>query len=94
MEDGGWALAGEEVMLVDQSSATESLPGEPISHTQAVNRSHSDMVKFGSKDVLYHIVLSYLRPFADEALEVIRARFPEQQGEAPVKTTHHLPVFC
>ncbi|KAI9778532.1 MAG: hypothetical protein M1839_008063 [Geoglossum umbratile] len=80
MEDGGWALVGEKVMLVDQSSATESLPGEPISHTQAVNRSHSDMVKFSSKDALYQIVLSYLQPFADEALEVIRARFPEQQG--------------
>ena len=83
MEDGRWALAGENVRLVDQSSATESLPLEPISHTQAVNRNHSEMVKFSSKDTLYQIVLSYLDPFAEEALEAIHARFSEPQGISP-----------
>ena len=65
-------------MLVSSSSATHGRPWENDPHfNQAIDRSHSDLVKYSRKDQEYHIVLEYLRDASRSAERVIRFRFPE-----------------
>ncbi|KAL8878972.1 MAG: hypothetical protein Q9198_003325 [Flavoplaca austrocitrina] len=74
--DGVWSMTGPLSVLVDASSATHGRPGEDQAHhIQALNRNHSEMVKFGRKDVDYDIVLGFLKEFAKSASDIIRARF-------------------
>ncbi len=68
-------------MLVNESSATHGRPGEDLAHhVQAINRSHSDMVKFGRHDQEYQVVLGFLLDFIDDATEVITKRFRRNDG--------------
>lgn len=69
-------MTGPPSVLVDASSATHGRPGEDqVHHIHPLNRNHSEMVKFGRKDVEYGIVLGFLEEFAKSASDVIRARF-------------------
>ncbi|KAI9776530.1 MAG: hypothetical protein M1839_009511 [Geoglossum umbratile] len=74
--DGEWERTGEHVRLVDQSSATGSLPMEPFCSTQAINRNHSEMVKFSAQDIYYNNVLYHLYEFKD-ATTVVELRFSD-----------------
>ncbi len=83
MEDGSWAVRGPPVVLVNESSATHGRPGENLAHmVQAINSTHSDMVKFGRRDHAYHIVLGFLLDFVDSAGEVIKKRFHHVDGRS------------
>ena len=79
-------MSGPPAVLVNASSATHSRPGEDQAHDiHAVNRNHSEMVKFGHRDVDYTIVLGFLEEFAVSATDIIEARFlgEKRGGTAP-----------
>ena len=74
-------MTGKLSVLVGSASATHSRPwelGEP--YVQAINRSHSKLVKFAKQDEDYEVVLNHLRRFSRVAVDVIRERFKEVQG--------------
>ena len=69
-------MSGPPAVLVNASSATHSRPGEDQAHDiHAVNRTHSEMMKFSRKDVDYNIVAGFLDEFAISAPDIIEARF-------------------
>jgi hypothetical protein len=71
-------MKGDTAVLVSSSSATHGRPWETDArYSQAVNRNHSDLVKFSMKDQDYIIVLEHLRESSRSAERVIRFRFPE-----------------
>lgn len=73
-------MSGPPAVLVNASSATHSRPGEDQAHDiHAINRSHSEMVKFSRKDVDYNIVLGFLKEFLISAPDIIEARFREER---------------
>ena len=71
-------MEGDTAVLVSSSSATHGRPWETDArYSQAVNRNHSDLVKYSMKDQDYIIVLEHLRESSRSAERVIRFRFPE-----------------
>jgi hypothetical protein len=86
-------MKGDTAVLVSSSSATHGRPWETgTQYSQAVNRNHSDLVKYSRGDQDYIIVLEYLRESSRSAERVIRFRFPElapsreSQSASPKKT--------
>ncbi len=74
-------MTGSPVVLVNESSATHGRPSEDQAHiVQAINRTHSDMVKFGRRDEAYKLVTGFLQEFAESAAAVIEARFRIADG--------------
>ncbi len=87
--EGKWARTGPCVVLVNETSATHSRPGEDLAHNvQAIDRTHSDMVKFSRRDEAYNLVLSFIQEFADAATAVVEARFRAKQGIRPLLLTY------
>jgi protein SERAC1 len=71
-----WSMTGKPTVLVDSASATHSRPWElEDRYVQAINRSHSDLVKFTKQDEDYEVVLHHLRRFSSVAVNVVRDRF-------------------
>lgn len=69
-------MNGPPAVLVNASSATHSRPGEDEPHNiHAINRNHSEIVKFAPKDLEYDIVLGYLHEYVAVAAASIQARF-------------------
>lgn len=69
-------MTGPPTILVAESSATHGRPGEDKAHNvQAINRTHSELVKYRRGDQDYLVVLDLLRVFAASAVEVIQTRF-------------------
>jgi hypothetical protein len=73
-------MTGDPEVLVDSSSATQSRgqwESEPYYH-QAINRSHSELVKFSSRyDEYYKLVVGRLEALAEGAESTVRKRFPD-----------------
>ncbi|KAF2193038.1 hypothetical protein K469DRAFT_551882 [Zopfia rhizophila CBS 207.26] len=68
---GNWSMNGPEAFLVTKSSATHCRSWEDgPEHICAVNRTHSDMVKFRQQDHEYEKVLQRLKGLARRALTV------------------------
>ncbi|KAI9760710.1 MAG: hypothetical protein M1840_002218 [Geoglossum simile] len=83
---GKWSMKGKPEILVDSFSATHGRSWEDQpQYIQAINRDHSNLVKFGVHDAVYYRVRDQLREFADVAVNQIRARFSEGLGEGLVK---------
>ena len=83
-------MSGPPAVLVSASSATHSRPGEDQAHDiHAINRSHSEMVKYSRRDVDYNIVLGFLEEFSISAPDIIEARFREGRRGGTV-----LRFFC
>lgn len=62
--------------MVNEASATHSRPGENEAHDiQAINSTHSEMVKFGVRDPNYNLVVGFLQQFAASAPKTVKARF-------------------
>lgn len=65
-------MTGRRTVLVDSSSATHGRSWEiEAHHIQALNRTHSEMVKFSSNDGDYDRVLAVLRRMASAAVLAI-----------------------
>ncbi len=74
-------MTGSPVVLVNESSATHGRPGEDQAHNvQAINRTHSDMVKFGRRDETYKLVAGFLHEFAESTAAVNEVRFRAADG--------------
>jgi hypothetical protein len=68
-------MSGEPAILVGISSATHGRPWEHEAHyIQAINRTHSDLVKFSYHDVVYDKILDQMKDFTKDAIEVVQAR--------------------
>lgn len=79
--EGRWKMKGERVVLVGQSSATHGRPWENLAHhIQAINRSHSNLVKFSPNDEVYDRILVRLKEFAEDSVKVIELRFADKAG--------------
>jgi hypothetical protein len=67
--DGKWQMKGPPAVLVNKSSATHCRPWENgPEHICPINRTHSDMVKFGLYDHEYEKVLARIQGVARRAL--------------------------
>jgi protein SERAC1 len=74
-------MKGVPTVLVQSSSATHSRPWEnEACHIQALNKTHSDLVKYSRHDGDYYRVLSLLQGFTRSAVAVIRDRFVMENG--------------
>lgn len=69
-------MTGQPTVLVDSASATHGRPWElEDRYVQAINRNHSDLVKFAKQDEDYEVVLHYLQKFCSVAVDIVRERF-------------------
>lgn len=68
-------MAGPVAVLVSKSSATHCRPWENgQQYICAINRTHSEIVKFGSEDSEYEKVLGRLQSLVREARKAQEAR--------------------
>ncbi|KAF1953686.1 hypothetical protein CC80DRAFT_537276 [Byssothecium circinans] len=73
---GRWRMDGPLAVLVDVNSATQGRSWEnTVRFIEAINRDHSNLVKFHRNDEDYERVLGHLRRFAQQATVVIPKRF-------------------
>jgi protein SERAC1 len=76
-------MTGKPTVLVDSASATHSRPWElEDRYVHAINKSHSDLVKFTKQDEDYEVVLHHLRRFSNAAVDVVRDRFKGDSGSS------------
>ncbi|PON24619.1 hypothetical protein TGAM01_v206549 [Trichoderma gamsii] len=67
-EKGNWEMTGTAAVLVSKSSATHSRPWETgQQYICAINRTHSEMVKFSSEDSEYEKVVGRIQSLVREA---------------------------
>lgn len=67
---GNWSMKGEAAVLVSKTSATHCRPWEDgPQHICAIDRTHSEMVKFGPEDVEYDKVLGRIESLVRGALK-------------------------
>ncbi|RDL34402.1 uncharacterized protein BP5553_07530 [Venustampulla echinocandica] len=63
-----WYMDGPRAILVGSASATHGRPWENEAHdVQAINRDHSQLVKFKANDEVYERVLGTVKDFVKEA---------------------------
>ncbi|TAQ83163.1 hypothetical protein B7494_g8512 [Chlorociboria aeruginascens] len=68
-----WSMEGSHVILVGSASATHGRPWEnQAHHVQAINRDHSQLVKFKANDEVYYRILGTLKEFVKKAFEMKR----------------------
>lgn len=72
-DNGDWSMSGPRAVLVTKSSATHCRPWETgPEHICAIQRSHSDMVKFGPQDDEYDKAVGVISSLARRALKARR----------------------
>ncbi|OBT66968.1 hypothetical protein VE03_04238 [Pseudogymnoascus sp. 23342-1-I1] len=70
---GNWRMEGPYAILVGQASATHGRPWEnEAHHIQAINRAHSQLVKFRANDEVYRRILGTIKEFAKQAVIMTR----------------------
>ncbi|RDW82749.1 hypothetical protein BP6252_03861 [Coleophoma cylindrospora] len=75
-KNGKLSMTGRATILVGSSSATHGRSWESQAHhIQAINRNHSDLVKFRNTDEVYSTVLAKIKSFTTEASKM---RFPRR----------------
>lgn len=66
-------MKGPDAILVAQASATHGRSWEnEAHHIQAINRTHSQLVKFRAHDEVYKRILGTLKDFAKQAAAMTR----------------------
>ncbi|KAI9741362.1 MAG: hypothetical protein M1834_003079 [Cirrosporium novae-zelandiae] len=74
--NGIWNMTGPPVILVDRVSATHGRAWEVGSYyTQAIRKTHSDLVKFAKFEETYYSVLDQLRDLTHHAESVVQRRW-------------------
>lgn len=67
-------MKGPDAILVGQASATHGRSWEnKAHHIQAINRDHSQLVKFRANDDIYRRILGTLKEFSKQAFAMKRA---------------------
>ena len=73
--NGHWEMSGPLTVLVDMYSATQgSLRERGEGYVEAINRNHSELVKFRRNDEDYERVLSLLKRMTHRAMVEIPKR--------------------
>ncbi|KEY73844.1 hypothetical protein S7711_10154 [Stachybotrys chartarum IBT 7711] len=97
--EGIWRINGPNAVLVTKLSATHGRYWEDgQEHICAIDRTHSEMIKFGPQDHEYEKVLQRLVGVAQRALLAPRRRGrdshmkPHMQAESGYKTHYHIPL--
>lgn len=68
-------MKGPDAILVAQASATHNRSWEnKAHHIQAINRDHSQLVKFRANDEAYRRILGTLKEFTKQASTMRRGR--------------------
>lgn len=66
-------MNGPDTILVGQASATHGRSWEnKAHHIQAINRTHSQLVKFRANDEVYRRILGTLKEFTKQAATMTR----------------------
>lgn len=74
-------MQGHYAVLVDRSSATHGRPWENEEHhIHAIERDHSNLVKFCYRDEVYDGIREHLQGFAMDAVKVNKLRLANQFG--------------
>jgi len=74
-------MKGPLTVLVDSSSATHGRHWETETyHVQAINRNHSDLVKFSVHDPDYDRVLAVLKRLVSKAVKAIPRGLAPAEG--------------
>ena len=74
-------MKGDPVVLVDSVSAIHGRPNETQPHNiHALDKTHSDLVKFASHDEEYQVVLNVLHRQASAAVKAIPQRMIDLEG--------------
>jgi hypothetical protein len=74
--NGKLAMNGDPIVLVDKDSATHSRPWEMDPRfIIAVDRSHSDLVKFERYSDDYEHVLACIRLLLENSADIVSRRF-------------------
>ena len=81
-------MAGERKLLVGPFSAKHPRPWEPELHHEALNRTHSDLVKFSVGDVDYERVLSRLSEITSKARTILLSRYLRQGRMLPYSSLY------
>jgi len=82
--DGRWAVNGPSQYLVERHSAIDCWAPGPRHIHMAIDRTHSDLVKFvGPYDTYYLELAGKLRPFWSNAVPDVRCRFGTGIRAAP-----------
>ncbi|KAL6790837.1 hypothetical protein J3E68DRAFT_443089, partial [Trichoderma sp. SZMC 28012] len=81
-ERGKWKIAGPAAVLVSKSSATQCLGGRTgPQYICAIDRTHSEMVKFGPEDDAYEQARGRIQSLARDALnETLRYSIRQKQA--------------
>lgn len=73
-------MTGDPIILVDKDSATHSRPWETDSRfIIAVDRSHSDLVKFERYSDDYERVLACIRLLLENSADIVSHRFNDHR---------------
>ncbi|KAF3057728.1 Ankyrin repeat domain-containing protein 50 [Trichoderma lentiforme] len=76
-KSGKWTMLGEPAVLVSKASATHCRPWEDgPEHICAINRTHSEMVKFSQEDSEYEKVLGRIKSLTRRAIKTRRKQIP------------------
>lgn len=66
-------MEGPDAILVGQASATHGRSWEnKAHHIQAINRDHSQLIKFRANDEVYRRILGTLKEFTEQAVAMTR----------------------
>ncbi|KAH0553366.1 hypothetical protein GP486_006565 [Trichoglossum hirsutum] len=76
VSEGKWEMSGPEIEYVVKESATK---GTSADHTTAINTTHSELVKFTSKDSNYNNVEGQTKKFIEQSYKII-VRFLNEKG--------------
>ncbi|KAK4069551.1 uncharacterized protein Triagg1_6975 [Trichoderma aggressivum f. europaeum] len=88
-ESGRWTMSGEPAVLVSKASATHCRPCENRpEHICAINRTHSEMVKFAQEDPEYNRVLGRIRSLAQRAITARRSPIQSNMAQEERKYPH------
>ncbi len=76
-------MTGKPAVLVDIASATHGRPWElEERYILAINKTHSDLVKFSKQGEDYEVVVHRLQRFSSQAPNVILNRFKVDSGSS------------
>ncbi|KAL1851077.1 hypothetical protein VTK73DRAFT_9546 [Phialemonium thermophilum] len=79
---GDWEMTGPATVLVTKPSATHGRPWETgPEHICAINRTHSEMVKFGPHDQEYEKVVERIQGLVRHALSSARSQDPPKLSQ-------------
>ncbi|KAJ4299611.1 hypothetical protein N0V90_004857 [Kalmusia sp. IMI 367209] len=83
-KNGNWSMKGPLAVLVTKPSATLCRPQElSAEHICAINRTHSEMVKFRPEDAEYEKVLPRIKGLAHRAIKKRGRRLRQDSNDPP-----------